>query len=82
MKLAYKNVGRITKSFHGVTFRPGQSAFITKFVNDPDMIRIAVDSVTIAKKSPSKQFSKNVKDDEKETTTIIKEEQPDGTDKH
>ena len=82
MRLAYKNVGRTTKSFHGVTFRPGESSIVERFINDADMIRVSVESVSTSKKSPSKQLIKNVKDDEKETTTIIKEEQPDGTDKH
>ena len=82
MKVAYKNVGRTTKSFHGVAFRPGESSIVERFINDADMIRVSVESVSTSKKSPSKQLIKNVKDDEKETTTIIKEEQPDGTDKH
>lgn len=81
MKVAYKNVGRTTKSFHRVIFHPGESAVVDNFINDADMIRIAVDMASTAKKPASKQISKNVKDVEKETT-IIKEEQPDGTDKH
>lgn len=81
MKVAYKNVGRTAKSFHGVIFRPGESSIVEKFINDADMIRVSVESVSTSKKSPSKQLIKNVKDAEKETT-IIKEEQPDGTDKH
>ena len=36
----YKNTSRMTKTFHGVTFRPGETHSVTGYINDPEFIRV------------------------------------------
>lgn len=36
----YKNYGKSTKVFYGVTFQPGAEAEVSGYINDPDLIRV------------------------------------------
>lgn len=60
MKLIYKNVGRIPKTFHGVTFKPNEAKEVTEFINDAQMIKL--DSLPVTKQSTNKVTEKLASD--------------------
>ena len=37
----YQNLSLLTKTFHGVTFKPGQIAEVNEYINDMQMIEVA-----------------------------------------
>lgn len=63
MKLIYKNVGRIPKTFHGVTFKPNEAKEVTAFINDSQMIKL--DSLPATKQSATKSTEKPASDNNK-----------------
>lgn len=72
--MIYKNISRATKTFYGVTFKPGESREVPGYITNPDFIV----SDTIDSVDEKKPVSK------KTTTTksknVDKEESEDGTD--
>lgn len=38
--LTYKNIGASTKTFYGVTFKPGDIKQVKGYINDPAFIRV------------------------------------------
>jgi len=38
--LIYKNISCTTKTFYGVTFRPGEVKSVPGYINDPNFIRV------------------------------------------
>lgn len=42
--MKYKNNSRVTKTFYGVTFKPGETKDVNGYINDPNFIRI-IDTV-------------------------------------
>lgn len=40
MRLLYKNIGKVTKTFHGVTFKPGDTKEVSNYINAHSFIRI------------------------------------------
>ena len=88
MKLAYKNVGHTSKTFHGVTFNPGETKLVDSYINNPTMIRANVEAVNSTKKvsavKSQKLAPKSVESEAPQETPNIeldnKEEESDGTD--
>lgn len=75
--LAYKNLSNTTKTFYGVTFKPGEIKEVPGYINVNCFVK--VDSVP---KEPPKRTG-NKKDDkpaDKPAENEIKEEKLDGTD--
>ena len=44
--MKYKNIVNISKTFHGVEFKPGEVKDVKKYINHDDMIRVADDNIT------------------------------------
>ncbi|MCM1224877.1 MAG: hypothetical protein NC548_61555 [Lachnospiraceae bacterium] len=40
MRIAYKNIGTVTKKFHGVEFKPGETKVVEGYINASSFIRI------------------------------------------
>ena len=38
--MLYKNLSQISKTFHGVTFNPGETKEVSNYINDPKFIRV------------------------------------------
>ena len=58
--LVYKNISSVTKTFHGVTFRPGEIKQVSNYINDkyfvmyPSMPKEPPKSIEKSKKSVTK----------------------------
>lgn len=37
--MIYKNLSRTTKTFYGITFKPGESHDVPGYINDPKFVR-------------------------------------------
>ena len=79
MKIAYKNIGTVTKEFYGVKFNPGDTKLVDGYINAPSLIRVdASDSrkaknlTTFTAKSEAKPGPKPdpKSDSKKEETTL------------
>ena len=46
MKLAYKNIGTVTKEFYGVKFKPGDTKIVDNYINSPSFVRVDIGSCT------------------------------------
>lgn len=46
----YKNTSRASKTFHGVTFKPGETKEVSGWINDTCMIRVDNETVVSGKK--------------------------------
>ena len=64
----YKNLSLATKTFYGVTFKPGDEHTVPGYINLPDFIRI--DDSKVIKKPAS--LSSDVKKDEKQSKYVDK----------
>lgn len=73
----YKNTSNAKKTFHGVTFKPGETKSVSGYINDPSFVRAKEmpkeppKRVDCAKPSSQKSESKN---------DTIKEETVNGSD--
>lgn len=72
--MIYKNTSRSTKTFYGVTFKPGESREVPGYITNPDFIvSDTIDSVDEKKPVPKKTTTTKSKNADKE-------ESEDGTD--
>lgn len=72
--MKYKNVSRIVKTFHGVTFQPGETKSVTNYINDISMIRVTDDvkiKVDAGKSVKSNSSQQNTKITEKKSNEEI-----------
>lgn len=71
--MLYKNTSNVKKTFHGVTFKPGEIKDSPKYINDPEFERAnempkePPRSVDSAKSTAQKQESKDIKQDKEES---------------
>ena len=64
----YKNTSMKPKTFHGVTFKPGEAKDVSKYINDPTFIRVnkpTVNSKKAVSDVSTKESIKEVKSIEK-----------------
>lgn len=45
--LVYKNTSRTTKTFHGVTFKPGETHPVSGYINDSSFVRVPVSDLPV-----------------------------------
>lgn len=63
--MVYKNMSHATKTFYGVTFKPGDQHDVPGYINDPKFVRLenitvsAVTNCAPAKKSATTKGSKS-----------------------
>lgn len=84
--MLYKNISHVSKTFHGVTFKPGETKEVSKYINDPKFIRVK----TVPKEPPESTENKSRRGRPPKTTDSVepsktikdakKEEKHDGTD--
>lgn len=62
----YKNLSLATKTFYGVTFKPGEEKDVPGFINDPKFVRVskkfkpAITTEVVKKPNENKSKSKNI----------------------
>ena len=56
--ITYKNIGQSTKTFYGVTFKPGDVKEVPGYINGKGMARIFKSSESISVKLPKKRNKK------------------------
>lgn len=80
--IAYKNLSSITKTFYGVTFKPGETHQVPGYINSPQFIKVNSVPEEPPKAAGDKKTSKTeAKSDPKSPApkTSNKEEKIDGT---
>ncbi len=60
--LTYKNVSYSTKTFHGVTFKPGEVHQVPNYINDPLMIVVVPPEVQDKKRAQKESPKVSQKD--------------------
>lgn len=80
--MIYKNISSCTKTFYGVSFKPGEVKDVPGFVNDKYMIVESslptpqeVKEIKPSKQTSAKSKAPKVADDEAEESKSIKEEE-------
>lgn len=83
----YKNISNATKTFYGITFKPGDIKEVPGYINTGDFIAVAPPekpSPVVAKAAPEPKNEPEVKKEPAKATTKskneTKEENVDGTD--
>lgn len=46
--MIYKNLSRATKTFYGITFKPGESHDVPGYINDPKFFRCSSEDLSAA----------------------------------
>lgn len=73
--MLYKNTSRITKTFYGVSVKPGETKDVAGYVNDPDFVLLAK-----MPKEPPKRVQPVEPTSTKKEKITRKEDSVDGTD--
>lgn len=68
--MKYLNISKVAKSFHGVTFEPGEVKSVPGFANDPWMIKVTPELEEEIKKATKN--SDDVKKTVKSTASAVK----------
>lgn len=69
----YKNTSRTAKTFHGITFKPGETHSVSSYINDTSMIRLPSHLVDKIKKEQHA-----VKTSSKSSTNVKAADKPSG----
>lgn len=69
MKLMYKNIGTVTKTFYGVEFKPGDTKECSGYINAPMFIRINNKNEDL-KNASSKSTPKSTTSDPIDTASL------------
>lgn len=84
--MIYKNLSRTTKTFYGVTFKPGEEHEVPGYINHPKFLRLATfssepaEEQTTSKSTTEKKSETSKKSTTSYKTTTKKEVNIDGSD--
>lgn len=71
--MIYKNLSRTTKTFYGVTFKPGEEHEVPSYINHPKFLRLTTFSSEPAEEqTTSKSTTEKKSETSKKTTTSSK----------